>query len=274
MIFRKRYVPGLIFAFMAAVFLLDMDCSKAQARDEWYEDAPYFHLKARYEELLSSAPQGTETLREEYELALFLCGQEFPGWTNPFDKKAVKGKDQFEKGVRLLEHIVQCYPTNEYLVLAAKAQLAGQHLNMGRDAVSVAKTYVQIFAIPVEDVVDSTVPGRNQVMVEAASSNHAAENRQITAFSRAVEQPFAPIARTPAQKDFEDIIKKPLRARVIELCKGIRPVEAIFLLNEIEARCASTDTELKRMAGEAAMEAVARELKEMELNTATKGTSK
>jgi hypothetical protein len=242
------------------------------ATGTWYEDAPYIGIRDRYEELISASHPEAGTLTEEWNMAAYLCGEEFTRWTNPFDKKGMKGKDQYEKGIALLEHIVRSYPDGEYLVLAAKAQLAGQLINLRSDTAGALKLYMSIFNTPIANVVDGTDPARNEPLAEEQSAAPgSAVDRAMKMFSNKTGAKEARTAfRTPAQKDFEEQIKGPLRQRVIDLCKALGSVETIFFLNDIEARCAETDPELARLATAAAMEAVALELKEMELDSASK----
>jgi hypothetical protein len=231
------------------------------AAEKWYPDAPYVKLKDRYEQLIASKPTDTKTLNDEYEMAMYLCGEYFPGWTDAFGKME-KGKDQFEKALRLCEHIVKYYPKNEYVALVAKAQMAGLWMNLKRDAEGAVKFYTDIYCIPTSSIVDSICPIRNEPVHGGAKPGNdrtlgRVENLLSEKASGIAEQERA---NTEAQLDFERLVKQHLRGRVIEACKASDSGESILLLDEIETRCATTDPELCRMAAVAKADAVAGEL--------------
>jgi HEAT repeat protein len=195
----------------------------AETAINWYPDAPYIGLKGRYSYLLASGPQDTSTLRDEHELAQDLCGTHFRGWTDGSMENRGR-RDQFEKAIRLYEHIVQHYPGNEYLVIASKAQLGGFRLNLDKDVGGCILAYIDVFAMPVEDVVDST-----------------RERRDIPLDDKG--------GKTRAQLDFERYLKDLLRDRVIELCtRSTRGTERSDLLDEIIRRCSKTDSKIVEMA--------------------------
>jgi hypothetical protein len=233
--------------------------SEATAADKWYSDAPYAKLKERYEVLVSGKPDGLAALNEECDMAMCLCGEYFPGWTDAFGKSD-KGKDQFNKAFALYEHIVKSYPKNEYKVLLAKAQMAGLWLNLKRDAKGAARLYMEVFATPTSSVTDSTEPTRNKPLPVEQKSTTALPLDQIDDPLKLSTKPVERKAGTQVQMDFEQLIKDQLRARVIELCKAAGSDESIFLFNEIETRCSQTDPELCKMASSANTDAVASDL--------------
>jgi hypothetical protein len=160
------------------------------------------------------------TLKEEFDLAQFLNTTGFEGWSSIFGKNP-KGKDQYEKALKLYEHIVKYYPKNEYLVIRSKAAIGGSQLNLHRDVRAYVLTYVDVFAIPAEDVADSTDERRNRPLAEHSG-------------------------RTQAQLDFERLYKDHSRDRVIELCSQQKTRSE--LLDAIIERCAGTDRKIVEMA--------------------------
>jgi hypothetical protein len=194
--------------------------------EHWYPDAPYIGLKGRYSYYLASEPKDTSTLQEEFDLALFLEGEGFEGWSNIFSKDP-KGEDQFFKALKLYEHIVEYYPENEYKVIWAKVHIAGLYLNLNKDVETFVLEHLDIFAIPADDVVDSTDEHRNKPLEEADG-------------------------KTQAQLGFEGC-KNSIRARTIELAsvdmrsEEYRP-ERHTLFDEIIERCAQTDPKIVEMA--------------------------
>jgi len=160
------------------------------------------------------------TLKEEFDLAQFLNGESFEGWSNIFGKNP-KGRDQYEKALKLYEHIVEYYPENEYKVIRSKAAIGGSKLNLYRDTKACVLTYIDVYAIPTEDVVDSTDEKRNRPIEKRGD-------------------------KTQAQLDFERYYKDSLRDRVIELCT--RGQARPDLLNVIIERCARTDPKIFEMA--------------------------
>ena len=192
-----------------------------QAKEQWYPDAPYIGLKGRYSYYLASTPNDLSMLKEKFELAQFLGSEHFDGWSNIFGKEP-KGKDQHVKTLKLYEHIVKYYPANEYLVIRSKDGVGGLRLNLYKDIEAFIRTQIDIYAMPVENVVDSTDDRRNIPLVEQES-------------------------KTKAQLDFERYYKDMARDRVIDLCTRKHPE----LLNDIITRCASTDPKIMEMAKEA-----------------------
>ena len=166
------------------------------------------------------------TLKEKFDLALFLHGDGFDDWSNIFGDDP-KGKDQYVKALKLYEHIVDYYPENEYLVIRANAAIGGLNLNLYKDGESYVLAYIGVFATPVEKVVDSTDERRNKPLEEAGG-------------------------KTQAQLDFE-ACKNGMRARTIELAsvdmrsEEYRP-ERHTLFDEIIERCAQTDPKIVEMA--------------------------
>jgi Leucine-rich repeat (LRR) protein/HEAT repeat protein len=198
----------------------------AQTNENWYPDAPYIGLKGRYSYLLARVPDDISTLQEEFDVAQFLSGEHFEGWSNIFGDHP-KGKDQFEKALRLYEHTVKHYPENEYLVIRAKEATGGYRLNLYKDVEACVSAYTDIFALPVEEVVDSTDERRNEPLEKEGG-------------------------KTQAQLDFERYYKDHLRERTIELCSGTYlPLEVYSLLDEIIDRCAETDPKIVEMANAA-----------------------
>jgi HEAT repeat protein len=192
----------------------------AETTVKWFPDAPYFGLKGRYSYLLAREPRDTSTLREEFDLARYLNGDYFPGWTHDLGEDP-RGRDQFGKAMKLYEHIVQCYPENEYWVIASKVDIGGRKLNQYRDDRACILAYIGVYAMPVEDVVDSTDEKRNKPLDDQGG-------------------------KTQAQLDFERYYKDHLRGRLIELCTpGKGPSD---LLDVIIKRCARTDPKIVSMA--------------------------
>lgn len=191
-----------------------------ETTEKWYPDTPYIGIKGRYSYLLAREPEDMSTLKDEFELAQFLNGRNFEGWSNIFGDNP-RGKDQYEKALKLYEHIVEYYPENEYKVICAKAHMGGLKLNLYKDVEAYVLEYIDIFTIPVEEVVDSTNDRRNTPLEEKDG-------------------------KTQAQVDFERLYKNACRDRVIELCtwdKG-RP----DLLDAIIEKCAQTDPKIVEMA--------------------------
>ena len=192
----------------------------AETIEKWFPDAPYIGVKGRYSYLLATTPADVSTLKEEFDLARFLNGESFEGWSNIFGKNP-KGRDQYEKALKLYEHIVEYYPENEYKVIRSKAAIGGSKLNLYRDTKACVLTYIDVYAIPTEDVVDSTDEKRNRPIEKRGD-------------------------KTQAQLDFERYYKDSLRDRVIELCT--RGQARPDLLNVIIERCARTDPKIFEMA--------------------------
>ena len=192
------------------------------AKEKWYPDAPYIGLKGRYSYLLASEPEDTSTLKEEFDLALFLHGDGFDDWSSIFGGDP-KGKDQYFKALKLYEHIVEYYPENEYLVIRSKAAIGGLGYNLYRNAESKVLAYIDVFATPVEEVVDSTDHRRNKPLEEAGG-------------------------KTQAQLDFERYYKDFIRARIIKMCCVAYNLERQSLLDEIIESCAETDPKIVEMA--------------------------
>jgi hypothetical protein len=82
---------------------------------------------------------------------------------------------------------------------------------------------IDVFATPVEIVVDSTDNRRNKTL-EGTNG------------------------KTQAQLDFERFYKDHLRKRVIELCSVPPRTESCVLLDKIIERCAETDPKIVEMA--------------------------
>jgi tetratricopeptide (TPR) repeat protein len=199
----------------------------AETTEKWYPHAPYIGLKGRYSYLLARVPDDMSTLREEFNLALHLSGDRFEGWSNIFGKNP-KGRDQYEKALKLYEHIVEHYPENEYLVIRAKAAVGGNRLNLHKDAEACVSAYTDIFALPVEEVVDSTDERRNEPLEQEDG-------------------------KTRAQLDFERYYKDHLRERTIELCSSAVQsappgLGRYALFGAIINRCAETDPKIVEMA--------------------------
>jgi tetratricopeptide (TPR) repeat protein len=192
----------------------------AETTVKWFPDAPYIGLKGRYSYLLAREPRDTSTLREEFEVVQYLGHEAFIGWTNIFGKNR-RGRDQYEKAMELCEHIVQYYPENEYLVIRSKAEIGGLKLNLYKDVRACILAYIDIYAMPVEDVVDSTDERRNKLLDNQGS-------------------------KTQTQLDFERYYKDHLRDRLIELCTSGKGRSD--LLDEIIKRCAQTDPKIVNMA--------------------------
>lgn len=209
---------------------IQLDKVKARKRatvekNQWYPDAPYLHYMQKYEQLIASTPKPEDfgALSEEFKLASYLAGEHFKGWSNIFGDDP-KGKDQFERALKLYEHIVRYYPRHEYKVLMAKVELAGLTLNLKRDVKTAISEYIDIFTIPAEAVVDSTDQSRNRALKEGGGE-------------------------TQAQADFERHLKARLRARIIELCRSRGPTEQRTLLAQILEKCSGSDPEIVRQAG-------------------------
>lgn len=211
----------------------------AVAAENWYPDAPYIGLKGRYSYLLAHEPEDTNALEEEFELALFLQGEEFEGWSNIFGDDS-GGKDQFEKALKLYGHIVAYYPQNEYIAIRAKAAIGGLKLNLYKDVRACVSEYTDIFAVPVEEVIDSSDEQRNKPLPEKAG-------------------------KTQAQSDFEIYYKDHLRGRVIELCSSDAGPELHALLDEIIERCSQTDPNIVEMAKAAKLDIQQRQTMEAEI---------
>lgn len=196
--------------------------------EKWYPEAPYVGLKGRYSYLLVHEPKDMSILKNAFELAQYLGGNHFEGWSDIFGGNA-KGEDQYEKALKLYEHIVANYPENEYKVIRAKAATGGLKLNLYKDVKACILAYIDVFAIAVEDVVDGTDPRRNEPLESAGG-------------------------KTQAQLDFERHYKDHMRARTIELCsRPLRP-EVNGLLDEIIEKCAQTDPKIVEMAKAAKVE--------------------
>ena len=130
--------------------------------------------------------------------------------------------------MKLYEHIVEHYPENEYLVIRAKEAMGGNRLNLYKDVEACVSAYTDLFALPVEEVVDSTDERRNKPLEEEGG-------------------------KTQAQLDFERYYKGHLRDRTIELCSAA--VESAppglgryALFGAIINRCAETDPKIVEMA--------------------------
>ncbi len=208
---------------------IQLDKVKARKRatvekNQWYPDAPYLHCMQKYEQLIASTPKPGDVggLSEEFKLASYLAGEHFEGWTNIFGDDP-KGKDQFERAIKLYEHIIRYYPRHEYKVLMAKAQLAGLTLNLKRDVKTAVTEYIDIFTIPAEAVVDSTDQSSNKALEEEGG-------------------------KTQTQVDFERHLRAHLRARIIELCRSRGPTEQRTLLAQILEKCSESDPEIVRQA--------------------------
>lgn len=192
----------------------------AETTVKWFPDAPYIGTKGRYSYYLANMPEDVSMLKEEFELAQFLSGEHFESWSNIFGRDP-KGKDQHEKALKLYEHIVQYYPENEYLVIRSKAAIGGLKLNLYKDVRAYILAYIDMYAMPVQDVVDSTDERRNKPLDNQGG-------------------------KTRAQLDFERFYKDHTRDRLIEVCtwgKG-----SPDLLDEIINRCAQSDPKIVDMA--------------------------
>ena len=218
----EPYVNGLEKARAYVQAAVDTD-------EPWYPDAPYIGLKGRYSYFLAREPTDLRTLKEEFDLAMMLSSDYFEGWTSIFGQDP-KGKDQLFKALKLFEHIVASYPENEYLAIRAKAEAAGLQLNLHKDVKAYVSAYTDIFAIAVDEVVDSTVERRNIPLKDAGG-------------------------KSQAQLDFERHYKDHSRARVIELCTSRQEPLRRSLLDTIIQRCSQTDAELVEMAKAARSEA-------------------
>ena len=185
---------------------------------EWFPDAPYIGVKGRYSYLLACEPRDTSTLREEYELAQHLRYSRGP--TRASGENG-RGKDKYMKALKLYEHIVQYYPKNEYLVVRSRAAMSDQRFKLYRDDRDLVLAYVDVCAVPVEDVVDSTDERRNIPLDDQGG-------------------------KTQAQLDFEQRCKDRLRGRLIELSNPGRG--RADLLDEIIKRCAQIDPQIVDMA--------------------------
>jgi tetratricopeptide (TPR) repeat protein len=194
----------------------------AATTENWYPDAPYIGIKGRCSYYLANIPEDMSMLKEEFELAQFLNGEHFEGWSNIFGKDQ-KGKDKFVKALKLYEHIVDYYPENEYLVIRSNVAIGGLKLNLYKDIESYVLACIDVFAIPVELVVDSTDNRRNKTL-EGANG------------------------KTQAQLDFERFYKDHLRKRIIELCSVPHRTTSCVLLDKIIERCAKTDPKIVEMA--------------------------
>jgi hypothetical protein len=192
----------------------------AETTVKWFPDAPYVGLKGRYSYLLAREPKDTSTLQEEFEVALYLSGEGFDNWSNIFTNDP-KGEDQYVKALKLYEHIVDYYPENEYLVIRSKEAIGGWKLNLYKDVRACILAYIDIYAMPVQDVVDSTDKRRNKPLDNQGG-------------------------KTQTQLDFERFYKDHLRDRLIELCTSGK--ERSDLLDEIIKRCAQTDPKIVEMA--------------------------
>ena len=195
-----------------------------QTSEQWYSDAPYIGIKGRYSYYLADIPEDTSMLKEKFELTQYLDTTNFPEWSSIFSEDP-KGKDQFKKALKLHEHIAKYYAANEYLVILSKAQIAGMKSIFDRDLRAYALSYIDIYSIPVEDIIDSTNERRNAPIAEKDG-------------------------KTQAQLDFERYYYNEMtRERVIELCSrnGGNPE----LFDEIIERCILTDPKLVEMAKDA-----------------------
>jgi len=197
----------------------------AKTTVKWYQDAPYIGLKGRYSYYLASELEDMSTLKEEFDLALFLQGEHFEGWSSIFGDDP-KGKDQFEKALKLHEHIVEYYPKNEYLVVRSTSAIGGLETNLRKKSKTIIpniSAYIDLFAFSADELVDSTDPRRNKPLEEADG-------------------------KTQAQLDFERYYKDNMRARIIELCSATHKSDRDSLLDEIIERCAETDPKIVEMA--------------------------
>lgn len=197
----------------------------AKTTVKWYQDAPYIGLKGRYSYYLASEPEDMSTLKEEFDLALFLQGEHFEGWSSIFGDDP-KGKDQFEKALKLHEHIVEYYPKNEYLVVRSTSAIGGLETNLRKKSKTIIpniSAYIDLFAFSADELVDSTDPRRNKPLEEADG-------------------------KTQAQLDFERYYKDNMRARIIELCSATHKSDRDSLLDEIIEKCAQTDPKIVEMA--------------------------
>jgi len=221
-LYKTVAIIGLLF-FCCQIVLADSSTTEI-----WYPDAPYYNLKSQYESILASEPNiatnpdDINKLTEEFELARYLSGEDFENWSHIFGEDA-KGRDQYEKSLKLYEHIVKYYPQNEYQVLLSRAQLAGLTLNLTKEPKAAAQEYTEVFSVPVDTVVDSSDESRNKPLQEAGG-------------------------KTQAQLDFEEFIKGPLRNRVIELCLITGEIEPYVLLGQIMTTCELSDPEIDDMA--------------------------
>ena len=162
-------------------------------------------------------------LKEKFDLALFLGGDGFDDWSNIFGDDP-KGKDQYVKALKLYEHIIDYYPGNEYLVIRSNVEIGGLNFNLYKDKESCVLAYIEVFATPVGEVVDSTDQRRNNPLQQADG-------------------------KTQAQLDFERYYKKDsMRARIIELCSAARESERQTLFDQVIERCAQTDPKIVEMA--------------------------
>ena len=156
---------------------------------------------------MGAQPNDISTLKEEFELASFLESENFENWSDV-------STDQYEKALKLYEHIVSYYPENEYKVIQAKAAIGGLKLRLHGDVKACVYGYIDIFSIPAERVSDST---------------------------DTEDDP------TQAVPDFE-AIKDSLREKLIQLCSDEANPELHSLLNYIIEVCETTDPEIAELA--------------------------
>lgn len=228
---KSRKERSLYKAF-AIVGLLLFCCqvllAGSPATETWYPDAPYYNLKDQYESFLASEPGDISNLAEEFELALYLSGEYFDGWSNIFGED-VKGKDQYKKALKLYKHIVKYYPQNEYKAVMAKGEVSGLTLNLLRDSKSAALGYIDIFAIPKKEIMGSTEKRGNTPLDQADG-------------------------KAQAQLDFEKFFKNHLRVRTIQVCLMCEEIDAYILLGQIIEKCQATDLEIVELAHMAKVE--------------------
>ncbi len=191
-----------------------------ETTEQWYSDAPYIGVKGRYSFYLADIPEDTSMLKEKFELAQYLGTTHFQGWSNIFGENP-KGKDKYKKVLKLYEHIAAYYPPKEYLVIRSKAEIGGLNLNLYKNIEKCVRMKIDMYSMPVEDIIDSTDEKLNIPIAEKGG-------------------------KTQTQLDFERNYKDMSRDRVIELCliNGGNPE----LLDEIIERCSLTDPKLVEMA--------------------------
>jgi tetratricopeptide (TPR) repeat protein len=187
----------------------------AQATETWYPDAPYIGIKGRYSYVLARKTLNVSTMKEEHELAQSL-GKPYEGWSArwvglparllPNDPRAT---DQFVKALQLYEHIVQHYPANEWLVFSSKETIGTLKEALTGDNRYHCLSLIELFAAPVEQMVDST-------------------------------------HRTDVRWVFEQRRTDPLREAVIRFCTQDKAT--YDLLDVIVERCGQTDPKIVQMA--------------------------